>query len=145
MPEWFLNRYYYSIKSMCKTLTIGYIFSISLLWVGYDSYSSLIKNGYIIDYKHNMIFRGSDAIVPTYGVLICSILMTLFALYLTIYGFILIGKGKLTNKPVNYICGKCESVYEGQNVIGNICPKCGSVFEDLKGYYDRHPEKRGIS
>ena len=128
---------------MCKTLAIGYIFGMLLLFFGYDNYLSLNRNGYIIG-RYNMIFRGSDATVPTYGLLISSILLIFYTLYLTIYGLILIIKGKLTNKPINYICGKCESMYEGQSIIGDICPKCGSVLEDLKGFYERHPEKRGI-
>jgi len=38
------------------------------------------------------------------------------------------------------ICSECRSVFPAGNVRDAACPKCSGRMEDLKGFYERHPE-----
>lgn len=40
------------------------------------------------------------------------------------------------------ICPKCEEVFTPEDPSRDGCPKCGSVAEPLKGFYNRHPERK---
>jgi len=43
------------------------------------------------------------------------------------------------------ICSACRSVFRAKDVIGTACPKCSGQVEDLKGFYERHPELKDDS
>ena len=44
-------------------------------------------------------------------------------------------------KYKDYICPKCEEVFNQMNVQGHkFCPKCNVALEELKGFYKHHPE-----
>ncbi|MGE4505534.1 MAG: hypothetical protein AB7D51_09320 [Desulfovibrionaceae bacterium] len=60
-----------------------------------------------------------------------------------LYGLFLLSK-KRTAKSlhVNHICPVCESVLLLGSHEEHTCPHDGSPLEPLKGYYDRHPERR---
>ncbi len=71
--------------------------------------------------------------------------------YLVILGFVLVGIGllgfcllpqKKELSPDTKICPRCETVYDHKPRQDEKCPKCESKLEELKGFYDRHPEKR---
>jgi hypothetical protein len=51
------------------------------------------------------------------------------------------GKSAEPNK-VEHICPRCESVYALADDESRICPHDGTTLEPMKGYYQRHPEKR---
>lgn len=38
------------------------------------------------------------------------------------------------------ICPKCQNVVETFQSADDKCSKCGEPLEDLKGFYERHPE-----
>ena len=38
------------------------------------------------------------------------------------------------------ICPKCKQPFNKKDVLGDRCPKCEVELEDLKGFYERHPE-----
>ncbi|HEB85478.1 MAG TPA: hypothetical protein ENI68_00440 [Gammaproteobacteria bacterium] len=39
-------------------------------------------------------------------------------------------------------CPKCGTPYNQQEITDQICPICQVELEDLKGFYDRHPDLR---
>jgi hypothetical protein len=39
------------------------------------------------------------------------------------------------------ICTECGETFFAKEVPDQICPKCKGQMEELKGYYERHPEK----
>jgi Zn finger protein HypA/HybF involved in hydrogenase expression len=43
-------------------------------------------------------------------------------------------------KQAEMICPKCETIYMSLDQPGHKCPHCGVGLEDLKGFYERHPE-----
>jgi hypothetical protein len=40
------------------------------------------------------------------------------------------------------ICPKCDSVFPISHFRKDKCPHDGTTLEPMKGYYQRHPEKR---
>lgn len=38
------------------------------------------------------------------------------------------------------ICPKCKTPFNQKDVTDGQCPKCEVQLEDLKGFYERHPE-----
>ncbi len=142
MPEWFRRRYFYSKKTMLRTLACFYLFGSLLLLIGSHWRESYIQVGYYIDYRNYLIIRGNEAIVPIYGTILCSFIILGASLYLTIYGLVLFKKGLLLDIPINAICNKCDSVFKGYELKNMLCPKCRNVLEDLRGFYQRHPDKK---
>lgn len=47
---------------------------------------------------------------------------------------------KLPDIPETVICLKCHQPISGDILKELKCPNCGGVVEDLRGFYDRHPE-----
>ncbi|MGE4505171.1 MAG: hypothetical protein AB7D51_07470 [Desulfovibrionaceae bacterium] len=45
-------------------------------------------------------------------------------------------------KPTDRICPVCESVFLRKDGPELICPHDGEALEPMKGYYERHPERR---
>ena len=41
-----------------------------------------------------------------------------------------------------YVCPKCESLKPFGEVKDEVCPVCGVKMEPLKGFYERHPERK---
>ena len=44
--------------------------------------------------------------------------------------------------PATLICPKCEAVKPHAEVTDEVCPVCGAKMEPLKGFYERHPERK---
>ncbi len=140
MPEWFRRRYFYSIKSMKRTLVSGYLISFLAIGIWLMFWLELKQHGYFT--VKGISYSGMEIIVPFYGVLICSIIALGSTLYLTIYGFVLVKMNILRDLAEKYICSECESTFERATVGLAICKKCGGPLEDLDGFYIRHPEKK---
>lgn len=47
---------------------------------------------------------------------------------------------KLPDVPETVICLQCHQPFLGDNLNELKCPKCGGAIEDLRGFYERHPE-----
>ncbi len=45
-------------------------------------------------------------------------------------------------KQTKYICNKCKQITTVFNSTEINCPVCGTKMEPLKGFYERHPEKK---
>jgi PHP family Zn ribbon phosphoesterase len=43
---------------------------------------------------------------------------------------------------VTLICPKCDEAFELTESSEKRCPKCGTDLELLKGFYERHPERK---
>lgn len=41
---------------------------------------------------------------------------------------------------IQLICPKCEDVFKWNETQTQTCPKCQTKLENLKGFYERHPE-----
>ncbi len=73
---------------------------------------------------------------------------------MTLVGIIFIIDGVFCRRPksgtriVDYertICPKCEHPFEVGRVPKNgLCSNCQVPVEPIKGYYDRHPERRDV-
>lgn len=57
--------------------------------------------------------------------------------------FAIVGKefDKLPNIPETVICVSCREPFPGTDTVESKCPNCGGPLEDLRGFYERHPEK----
>lgn len=43
----------------------------------------------------------------------------------------------------NYMCSECLKPFSENQITDDKCPICGSKVENLKGFYDRHPNLKG--
>ncbi len=50
-------------------------------------------------------------------------------------------KGRRDYKET-FICPRCETALPYGEVAEEVCPECGAAMEPLKGFYDRHPERK---
>ena len=41
-----------------------------------------------------------------------------------------------------FICPRCDKPFSAQAKTGPRCPDCGESAEPIKGYYERHPDKK---
>ncbi len=46
------------------------------------------------------------------------------------------------DRKVTLICPKCDEAFELKESSDKRCPKCGTDIEPLKGFYERHPERK---
>lgn len=69
-----------------------------------------------------------------------GITLLLIGGYLIFNGFTRVEKGKA--KTETLICPKCEEVDTYFCDKKHYCSKCGILLEDIKGFYDRHPEHK---
>jgi hypothetical protein len=44
--------------------------------------------------------------------------------------------------PETVICISCREAFPGTDIKASKCPKCGGRLEDLKGFFERHPEPK---
>jgi len=70
---------------------------------------------------------------------IVSISFIIFGLVIIYYE--IFSKKTNNKKQTEKICSNCEEVYSEYFTEDN-CLKCGEELEELKGFYDRHPEKK---
>jgi hypothetical protein len=70
-------------------------------------------------------------------------LVLAFGAAFLLYGlFLFFRKSSRPQPRQEFICPTCESVIPLSPDDESICPHDGSPLEPLKGYYDRHPERR---
>ena len=65
-----------------------------------------------------------------------GILKIIIGLLLLFYSFL----GKF-HKQQTVICPKCEEIVERTGAKEIHCLECGTKMEELKGFFERHPEK----
>ncbi len=82
-------------------------------------------------------FRGQEAI--SYGKIAIGI--GIFGIISTLLLPMNI-KNKRLAAPDYLICVNCLESYASRQVKTRRCPKCDGLLEDLRGFYDRHPELR---
>ena len=75
-------------------------------------------------------------------ILIAALIAFLVMVYKSIWALRALWKGDYTNEPENVICLNCQSVFVYDAIKSLKCPTCSGTLEDLKGFYDRHPEYR---
>jgi hypothetical protein len=46
----------------------------------------------------------------------------------------------LPDTPETVICLNCREPFAWKDTEGPSCPNCGGTLEDLRGFYERHPE-----
>jgi len=139
MPEWIRKRCFYSIKSMKRTLVSCYgVCLVMTLW-SLSMYAEYKRLGYIR--VRGNIYSAQDSILTLYGCTFVAGLMIIMTIYSTFYGVYQVKNGKIANFPVNSICYNCQSVFNVSEITSMVCTKCGGKLEDLKGFYNRHPEK----
>jgi len=63
---------------------------------------------------------------------------------LIVFGIFSFCAGLFTSrkKRDKYICYKCEKTIHKYGDEKEVCGHCGIPLEPLKGFYDRHPEKK---
>jgi len=88
---------------------------------------------------------GKVALFILYTAFAASVVFWIYAIYLSVCGWLWRKSGYLRPSAINpefVICGACDTPYRGIEVVNLLCPKCGTRVEDLEGYYDRHPDPR---
>jgi sulfite exporter TauE/SafE len=63
---------------------------------------------------------------------------------LIVFGVLSFGVGLFTHRKINvkYICYRCEKIVNHSADEKKVCDNCRTQLEPLKGFYDRHPEKK---
>jgi magnesium-transporting ATPase (P-type) len=140
MPEWIRKRCFYSIKSMKRTLVSCYGLCLLMILILLLMYSDYTTFGYI-RVRGKFVYGTEDSKLTLYGCTFVVALMLMMTIYSTFYGLYQAKKGKIPNLPFNSICYNCQSVFNIFEITSMVCTKCGGKLEDLKGFYDRHPEK----
>jgi hypothetical protein len=102
--------------------------------------------------SYGYINTGKRAFIPTFGktaiLIICVILSsgTFFILwsgYLFLCRREFFRRGDFSAKadlPEYVVCVKCDKVFSGTAVENNKCPVCSGMLEELKDFYERHPD-----
>jgi len=101
--------------------------SLTILGIG------IIYDPIFHDTKHNYIYDFSEIKWP-------------FGIFLTLLGigflyFSLRKRSKASNSDF-LICPTCLKPFESKNIDEERCTTCGIDLENLKGFYERHPELR---
>jgi hypothetical protein len=78
-------------------------------------------------------FRGGAAIY--YGKM--SVGLGVFLIISSLFTKI---KTDAPKSPDFVICRNCLEPLSARSIADSTCQKCGEIMEDLKGFYDRHPE-----
>jgi hypothetical protein len=75
-------------------------------------------------------------------ILVLALIAFLLTVYKLCWALRALWINDYTNKPENVICLNCLSPFLYDSVKTFKCPKCGGTLEDLKGFYERHPDQR---
>ena len=75
-------------------------------------------------------------------ILIAALIAFLVMVYKSIWALRALWKSDYTNEPENVICLNCRSPFIYDSVKSLKCPKCGGTLENLKGFFERHPDQR---
>ena len=59
-------------------------------------------------------------------------------------GVVFIWSTKRKGSAVFYACCKCGTIFHWKDTKKKQCIKCGGNIENIKGFYDRHPELKKI-
>jgi hypothetical protein len=117
-------------KAVFSCLTMPYMFAglgiyFVVWWRGQDT----------ISYEH--------AEYVIYLVVIISVLILVYSWHKA-FGAVRAIMSKefdtLPDIPETVICLKCGEPFPGRDIKGSECGKCGGPLEDLRGFYERHPE-----
>ena len=108
---------------MSKSRLIGIFLSLLLLSMAFASFAN--KGWKIVRGAPQLHTIGYVFLVGGLGLLVFSILSKEFP---------------DKNRPEFVICPSCLSPYRIHEIENEKCPKCGTKVEDIKGFYDRHPE-----
>ncbi|OPY67785.1 MAG: hypothetical protein A4E57_02104 [Syntrophorhabdaceae bacterium PtaU1.Bin034] len=137
-----LKRYFLSKKGALKTLAVGYSVSIAGFLIGMILRDEQRKLGYVI--SRGVKVYGNDASLTVIAVIGLSSALFLYTLYATVVALFFLRKGDFARLPKDppavVICEKCRNVFPGKETNGEMCPTCGGALEDVKGFYERHPE-----
>ncbi len=104
--------------SKLATIVIG----LGCLWYGFN----IFKEGWSHLYGYP-ISRGSGVIVLSFGVV------------LIFYGCFRKVRDKRGDEEF-LICPSCQKPFNENDVSENQCPTCETDLEELRGFYQRHPE-----
>ena len=109
------------IISLCLAL---FVVAIDILWRKFGG----LRSGGLYSTSHS--WSELEALLPEF----------LFYFAITfIFMFVL---NSLRKKAEYLICPKCSDVLEATDNIEKSCAKCMVPYENLKGFYERHPEKK---
>jgi hypothetical protein len=139
-----VNKFFLSKRGARKTVALSYIFSISVLFFGLMMYREHKEYGYL-SIRGTHIY-GNDALVTAVATIAVSILIFLFAVYVTVIYLFFLNRSDFRKIPPSdvLICSKCQTPITVNEASGFVCPKCGGTLEDVKGFYTRHPEFKEI-
>jgi hypothetical protein len=115
---------------------LSLIFNLTLviaIIAGGSRGQSLVERG---DLSYDRFVQGSKYI------LIAALIAFLVMVYKSIWALRALWKGDYTNEPDNVICLNCRSPFIYDSVKSLKCPKCGGTLENLKGFFERHPDQR---
>jgi len=105
-----------------SSLFLG-IFAVSRASRAYTLPDEVIKQGY-------------------YVVLLQALIISIYACFKIYWALRAIYRDDFNNLPETsaVICLKCLEPAILDDASGMICKKCGGTLEELRGFYDRHPE-----
>lgn len=86
-------------------------------------------------WKGTYIFVGKGRYLISFGFGIMGILFIIYGLKKNIKPIPLFGN-------VYFKCIGCGAVISESDAKSSQCPKCGDVLEELKGFFERHPDKK---
>ncbi len=117
----------------------------------YDRLASLLLSYIFLRNAHSVFTTGSSYVVYghyySFGEIknIVGVVFGLFGLLLLVYGILgnVFGKNNLQKNelPEFTICPNCNETFGSNDLEDLKCKKCGHGLENIKGYYERHPDK----
>ncbi|GAB6096434.1 hypothetical protein JCM14469_26870 [Desulfatiferula olefinivorans] len=125
-----------------KIPIIQYIFPILIILSCLAKLDSIQKKGYYVEPRGDYLVEGFGIAKPLYSLITISSMVIIYYLLKTIYILIFIKKeDRIDNFPPPYVtCVKCKKTYDSYKIHDLTCTECGGDLEDLKGFYERHPE-----
>jgi len=126
-----------------RAKTIEYL-SVSLVRPGkpYMSITKLIKIFLLLafflvamEFMGMAVDRRFGVQIPRFGIIV------LFFIGVFFFFGILKKQHHGTVEKKFVICPKCQKTFHSKDICDSKCPKCKVELEDLRGFYNRNPEK----
>ncbi len=129
----FLRPKFKSEKDAMLSLITNIIIVIAILAGGFRG-QGLVERG---DLPYERFIQGFKCI------LIAALIAFILMVYKSVWALRALWKNDYTNEPENVICLNCHSAFVYDVVKSFKCSKCDGSLENLKGFYERHPDSKG--
>jgi hypothetical protein len=136
---------FFPTKNVLKKFGGCYFLASLCLFVGILMLRGYQRYGYINIGKVGADFfvYGKAAVITIWGILGGSLLLSLYCVFQTAKTIVMVRRNDIREAippPHFIICIKCEKSFRSEALNGFRCPECGGELEDLRGFYEKHPE-----